>query len=113
MIIICIVCTSCPGSETLAVFLQNELDDMTIEYKTWVVIDKATLMTLTHQSDKFIKSLVSKTPELTDHHYNAKQQARDLKHSKENLQSEPAVLAHHHRELAVLENLWRRVTFNR
>jgi hypothetical protein len=82
------VCTSCPGSETLKVIFQNELDDMTIEYKQWVMTDRATLMTVTQHSDKFIENFVSKMPELTHHHYTAKQQARYLKESKENLQSD-------------------------
>jgi hypothetical protein len=36
------VCASCPGAETLKVLLQNELDDITVEYKQWVVTDRAT-----------------------------------------------------------------------
>jgi hypothetical protein len=52
------VCTSCPGAETLKVLLQNELDEMTIQYKQWVVTDRATLMTVTQQSDEFIENLV-------------------------------------------------------
>jgi hypothetical protein len=58
------VCTSCSGAEKLEVLLQNELDDMTIEYKQWVVTDRATLMTLTQQSIRFIENPVSKIPEL-------------------------------------------------
>jgi hypothetical protein len=50
---------------TLKVLLDNELDDMTIKYKQWVVTDRATFMTVTQQSDKFIENLVSKMPELT------------------------------------------------
>jgi hypothetical protein len=78
------VCTSRPGAETLEILLQNELDDMTIEYKQWVVTDRATPMIVTQQSDKLIENLVSKMPELTRHHYTA----RYLKESKENLQSD-------------------------
>jgi hypothetical protein len=43
----CGICTSCPGAETLKVLLQNELDDMTVGYKQWVVKNRATLMTVT------------------------------------------------------------------
>jgi hypothetical protein len=39
---------------------------------------QSTLMTVTQQSDEFIKNLVSKIPELIRHHYTAKQQARYL-----------------------------------
>jgi hypothetical protein len=35
--------TSCPSAETLEVLLHNELDDMTTEYKHWVMTDRATL----------------------------------------------------------------------
>jgi hypothetical protein len=66
------VCTSCPGAETLEVLLRNELDDMTVEYKQWVVTDGATLMTVTQQSDELIENLVSKMPEMTLHHYTAR-----------------------------------------
>jgi hypothetical protein len=45
-------------------------------------------MAVTQQSDEFIETLVPKMPELTCHHYIAKQQARCLKESKENLQSD-------------------------
>jgi hypothetical protein len=38
------VCTSCPGAETLEVLLENEFDDMTIEYKQWVVTHGAAFM---------------------------------------------------------------------
>jgi hypothetical protein len=41
------VCTSCVGAETLKVLIQNFLDDMSMEYKQWVVTDRATLMTVT------------------------------------------------------------------
>jgi hypothetical protein len=41
------LCTSCPGAETLKVLFQNELDDITVAYKQWVVTDRATLMTAT------------------------------------------------------------------
>jgi hypothetical protein len=54
--------------------------------------DRATLMTVTQQSDKFIENLVSKMLELTRHHYTAKQQARYLKESKENLQSDQCII---------------------
>jgi hypothetical protein len=63
--------TSSPGAETLEALLHNELDDMAIEYKQWVMTDTATLMTVTQQSDKLIQNLVPKIPELT-HHYTAK-----------------------------------------
>jgi hypothetical protein len=86
------VCTSCLGAETLKVLLQNELDDKTIEYKEWVVTDRATLMTVTQKSDEFIENFVSKMPELTHHHYTAKQQARYLKETKENLQSDQCII---------------------
>jgi hypothetical protein len=65
------VCTSCPGAETLKVLIQNELDGMTIEYKQWVVTDRATLMTLRQQSEEIIENLVSKKPDLNHHHYTA------------------------------------------
>jgi hypothetical protein len=39
----------------------------------------------TQQPDKLIENLVSKKPELSHHHYTAKQQARYFKESKENL----------------------------
>jgi hypothetical protein len=41
------VYTSCSGTETVKVSLQNELDDMTIVYKQWVVADRVTFMTVT------------------------------------------------------------------
>jgi hypothetical protein len=75
------VCTLCPGAESLEVLLQNELDDITIEYKEWVATDRATLMTET-QSDELIENLMSKMPELTCHQYSAKQKARYLIESK-------------------------------
>jgi hypothetical protein len=42
---------------------------MTIEYKQWVVTDRATLMTVRQQSEEFIENLVSKKPELNHHHH--------------------------------------------
>jgi hypothetical protein len=62
------VCTSCPDAETLKVLLQNELDGMTIEYKQWVVTDRATLMTVRQHSEEFIENLVFEMPELFHHH---------------------------------------------
>jgi hypothetical protein len=53
--------------------------------------DRATLMTVTQESDKLIENLVSKIPELSHHYYTAKQQARYLKESKENLQSDQCI----------------------
>jgi hypothetical protein len=38
--------TSQPGAETLEVLLHNELD-VTIEYKQWVMTDRAILMIVT------------------------------------------------------------------
>jgi hypothetical protein len=49
-------------------------------------------MIVTQQADKFIENLVSKIPELTHHNYTAKQQARYLKESKENLQSDQCII---------------------
>jgi hypothetical protein len=86
------VCISCPSAEILEVLFQNELDDMTVEYKQWVVTDRATLMAVTQQSDKFIENLVSEITKLTPHHYTAKQQARYLNESKENLQSHQCII---------------------
>jgi hypothetical protein len=48
--------------------------------------DRAALITVAQQFDELTENLVSKIPELTCHHYTAKQ-ARYLKESKENLQS--------------------------
>jgi hypothetical protein len=76
---------------TLKVFLQNKVADMTIEYKHWVVTDRTTLTSVTQQSEKFNENLVSKIPELTSHHCTAKQ-ARYLKQSKENLQSDRYII---------------------
>jgi hypothetical protein len=72
------VCTSCPGAETLEVLLQNELDDMTIEYYQWVVTDRATLTTVVQQSDKFIENLLCKMPEMTRYHFTSRHKARYL-----------------------------------
>jgi hypothetical protein len=83
---------SCPGAQTLILLLQKELGDMTVEYKQWVVTDRATLMTVIQQSDRFIESLVSKVSELTHHHCTAKQQARYLKESTESLQSDQCII---------------------
>jgi Fe-S cluster biogenesis protein NfuA len=49
-------CTSCPSAETSEVLLHNELDDKIIEYKQWVVQDKANLMNATQKSDKLTES---------------------------------------------------------
>jgi hypothetical protein len=49
---------------------------MTTENKMQVVIYKAILMTVTQQSDKFIENLMSKVPNITHHHYTAKQKAK-------------------------------------
>jgi hypothetical protein len=84
--------TSCPSAETLEVLLHNELDYMTLKYKQWVMTDRATLMNVTQQSDELAENLVSKILELTCHHYTAKQQARYLKESKENLQSGQCII---------------------
>jgi hypothetical protein len=56
------------------------------------VINRATLTAVTQQSDEFIENLSSEMPELTRHHYSAKQQARYLKESKENLQSDQCII---------------------
>jgi hypothetical protein len=40
------VCTSFSGVETLKVLLWNELDGMIIEYKQWIVTERATLVTV-------------------------------------------------------------------
>jgi hypothetical protein len=58
-------------------------------------------MTITQQSDEFIDSLVSETPELTHHHYTAKQQATYLKQLKENLQSDQCIAGRLLRELFI------------
>jgi hypothetical protein len=59
----------CTGAKTLEVLLHNKLNDMTIEYKQWVMIDRAeTLMMVKQQSE----NLVPKIPELTRHHYTTK-----------------------------------------
>jgi hypothetical protein len=79
------VCTSCPGAETLKVLLHNELDDMKMEYKQCIMTHRATLMTVTQQN------LVSKIPEL-NHHHTAKQQARYLKESEENVHSDQCII---------------------
>jgi hypothetical protein len=81
-----------PGAETLEVLLHNELDDMTVQYEQWVVKDRATLMTVTQQSDELIENLVCMISEPTHHHFTAKQEARYLKQSKENLQSEQCII---------------------
>jgi hypothetical protein len=85
-------CTSCPGAETQEALLHNDPDDTTIKCKHWVMTDRATLMTVTQQSDKLIENLVSKMPDLTRHHYTAKQQARYLKESYKNLQSHQCII---------------------
>jgi hypothetical protein len=86
------VCTLCPGAETVEVLLQNEVDDSTIEYKLWVETDRATLTTVAQQCGEVIENLVSKMPEITSYHYTARQQARYLKESKENLLSEQCII---------------------
>jgi hypothetical protein len=48
-------------------------------------------MSVTQQSDEFIENLVSEMPELT-YHYTARQQARYMKESKENLLSEQCTI---------------------
>jgi hypothetical protein len=57
---------------------------MTIECKQSVMTERATLVTVTQQSDELIENHVSKIPELIRHHYTAKQQARYLKRVKRN-----------------------------
>jgi hypothetical protein len=49
------------------------------------------IMTVKQQSDELIKNLLSEITELTRHHYIAEQQARYLKESKENLQSDQCI----------------------
>jgi hypothetical protein len=71
-IFVYVVSASCPGAETLAVLFHNELNNIIIGYKQYVMTDRATLMTVTQQSDDLIENLVSKMPELTHHHYAAK-----------------------------------------
>jgi hypothetical protein len=61
---------------------------MKIEHIQWVVTDRASLTTVTQQSDKLIENLVSAMPELTRHHYTA----RYLKESKENLPSDQCII---------------------
>jgi hypothetical protein len=55
--------TSCPGAETLEVLLNNELDDMSVEYR------ESNYHAPTQQSDELIENLVSKSPELTSSLY--------------------------------------------
>jgi hypothetical protein len=54
--------------------------------------DKATVTTVTQQSDEVIEKLLCKIPEPTHNHYTAKQQARYLKESIENLQSDQCII---------------------
>jgi hypothetical protein len=49
-------------------------------------------MTVAQQSDELIENLVCKIPELTHHHCTAKQQAKYMKESKENLQSDQCII---------------------
>jgi hypothetical protein len=65
---------------------------MTIECKQWVMTNRATLTTVTQQSDELIENLVSKIPELTHHNYTARQRARYSEESKENLQSDQCII---------------------
>lgn len=81
--------TSCHGTETLKVLLQNELGDKSVECRWWVMTDS---WLLTQQSGSFIKNLVSKVPEQAWHHYTVKKEARYFQESKENLKSDQCII---------------------
>jgi predicted choloylglycine hydrolase len=62
------VYTPCPYAGTPKVLLQNEIYDITTEYKPWIETNTATLNTVTQLYDEFTENLVSKIPGLTNHH---------------------------------------------
>ena len=89
-------CESCPGSEALEKFLDDELRhldmDSEFHYCQWQTTDRASLVTLTTTYGEYKDLLVEKINELTRHSYLAKAQAKYIKAKKESLKKNEVMI---------------------
>ena len=89
-------CESCPGSEGLEKFLDNELKhldmDSELHYCQWQTTDRASLETLTTTYGEYKELLIEKINELTRHSYLAKAQAKYIKAKKEGLEKNEVII---------------------
>ena len=69
-------CESCPGTETLKKFLDQELneheDDQKFNYCQWDTTDRAILTTFTATYEEYKETLIDVIDDLTRHFYIAK-----------------------------------------
>ena len=90
-------CSICPGSDALKMFLAEEfkeLDpDVDLYFHQWqTTTDRAALVTQTASLDEYTALVIAAINSLTTHSYITKCQARYLKHKKENLAMNEAIV---------------------
>ena len=89
-------CESCPGSEALEEFLDNELKHLDMEsefhYCQWQTTDRAALVTLTTTYGEYKDLLIETINELTRHSYLAKAQAKYIKAKKDSLEKNEVII---------------------
>jgi hypothetical protein len=79
----------------LETLLQSEeIEEMpdNIEYKQWVTVDRAEMVTIQKPRDDFFESLVQKAKDLKSHHYVSKVQSTSFKNLKNSLTKEECVV---------------------
>ena len=88
-------CSDCPGKGALISKLQQLeclVETSEVKFRQWQSTDRTTLDTLTLPTDEFIELVGSKLDKLTTHSFIAKSQAQYLKHRKESIEFDTAIV---------------------
>ena len=91
-------CQKCPGKELLAEFLDGVFKDHDLDgedvlvFKQWVHTDRTSLVTIQETVNGYIDKLCMAVHDLAPHHYIAKYQASYLRHLKETIPENEAII---------------------
>ena len=91
-------CQKCPGKELLAEFLDGVFKDHDLDgedvlvFKQWVHTDRTSLVTIQETVNGYIDKLCMAVHDLAPHHYIAKSQASYLRHLKETIPENEAII---------------------
>ena len=98
-------CQKCPGIKPVQQFLEDHLlqhdsenedgedpDEMEIDFKQWAKVDRTELLSIKLPINEFIELLLEKLDNITTHSFIAKAQSSYLKHLKETLKSDEAIV---------------------
>ena len=88
-------CSDCPGEEALQELLRNlfqEINNDFIQFQQWKSTDQAQIVTMSLPAYNFIENVAEKISNLTAHFFISKSQSQYLKHSKELLGENEAIV---------------------